>query len=114
VTRASVGFKQVRLHIVLDTDATPDERARLLELTKRYCVVYQTLCHGSLEGSSLCLLGGVSEGSSLCLLGGVSEGSSLCLPGNVHALLNSRSQELKKSGSKTSLNSRLLDFSNSS
>jgi hypothetical protein len=69
----------------MDTDATPDERARLLELTKRYCVVYQTLCHGSLEGSSLCLLGNVSEGSSLCL------------PGNVHALLNSRSQELKKS-----------------
>jgi hypothetical protein len=97
VTRASVGFKQVRLHIVLDTDATPDERARLLELTKRYCVVYQTLCHGSLEGSSLCLPGNVSEGSSLCLPGNVSEGSSLCLPGNVHALLNSRSQELKKS-----------------
>jgi len=42
-----VGFKQVKLHIVLDTDATPDERARLLELTQRYCVVYQTLCHGS-------------------------------------------------------------------
>jgi uncharacterized OsmC-like protein len=44
---APVGFKQIRLHIVLDADATPDEQARLLELTERYCVVYQTLCHGS-------------------------------------------------------------------
>jgi uncharacterized OsmC-like protein len=42
-----VGFKQIRLRIVLDADATPDERARLMELTQRYCVVYQTLCRGS-------------------------------------------------------------------
>ena len=42
-----VGFKQIRLQIVLDTDATPLERARLLELTERYCVVYQTLRCGS-------------------------------------------------------------------
>ena len=42
-----VGFKQIRLHIVLDTGATTDERARLMELTERYCVVYQTLCRGS-------------------------------------------------------------------
>ena len=39
----TVGFKQIRLRIVLDTDATPDEQARLMELTERYCVVYQTL-----------------------------------------------------------------------
>jgi uncharacterized OsmC-like protein len=44
---APVGFKQIRLRIVLDAEATPDEQARLLELTERYCVVYQTLCHGS-------------------------------------------------------------------
>ena len=44
---ARVGFKQIRLLIELDSDAAPDERARLLELTERYCVVYQTLCHGS-------------------------------------------------------------------
>ena len=43
----SVGFKQIRLRIVLDADATPDERARLMELTERYCVVYQTLRCGS-------------------------------------------------------------------
>jgi uncharacterized OsmC-like protein len=42
-----VGFKQIRLRIVLDTDATPDERARLMELTERYCVIYQTLSRGS-------------------------------------------------------------------
>jgi uncharacterized OsmC-like protein len=44
---APVGFKQIRLSIVLDAEATPEERARLLELTERYCVVYQTLCCGS-------------------------------------------------------------------
>ena len=44
---ARVGFKQIRLRIELDSDAAPDERARLLELTERYCVVYQTLCNGS-------------------------------------------------------------------
>ena len=44
---ARVGFKQIRLRIELDSDAAPDERARLFELTERYCVVYQTLCHGS-------------------------------------------------------------------
>ena len=44
---ARVGFKQIRLRIELDSDAAPDERARLLELTECYCVVYQTLCHGS-------------------------------------------------------------------
>jgi uncharacterized OsmC-like protein len=42
-----VGFKQIRLRVVLDADATPEEQARLMELTERYCVVYQTLCRGS-------------------------------------------------------------------
>ena len=42
-----VGFKQIRLAIDLDADATDEERARLLELTQRYCVVYQTLRHGT-------------------------------------------------------------------
>jgi uncharacterized OsmC-like protein len=44
---APVGFKEIRLGIVLDSEATPEEQARLLELTERYCVVYQTLCRGS-------------------------------------------------------------------
>ncbi len=40
---APVGFSGIRLVIDLETDATPTERAKLLELTERYCVVYQTL-----------------------------------------------------------------------
>ena len=40
---ASVGFKAIRLEFALDTDATAEERSRLLELTERYCVVLQTL-----------------------------------------------------------------------
>jgi uncharacterized OsmC-like protein len=40
---APVGFREVRLDITLDTDATDEERRRLIELTERYCVVYQTL-----------------------------------------------------------------------
>jgi uncharacterized OsmC-like protein len=40
---APVGFKTVRLHFDLDTDATTEQLATLLKLTERYCVVYQTL-----------------------------------------------------------------------
>lgn len=40
---APVGFRQIRLSITLDTGASPEERVRLLDLTERYCVVYQTL-----------------------------------------------------------------------
>jgi len=38
-----VGLQQIRLHFELDTDASAQERARLIDLTERYCVVYQTL-----------------------------------------------------------------------
>lgn len=38
-----VGFREVRLRFELDTDATDEQRATLLKLTERYCVVYQTL-----------------------------------------------------------------------
>ena len=38
-----VGFKDIRLHFDLDTDAQEDELQSLFKLTKRYCVVYQTL-----------------------------------------------------------------------
>ncbi len=40
---AAVGFSDLRLRFELDTDATPAERDRLIELTERFCVVYQTL-----------------------------------------------------------------------
>ena len=38
-----VGFKEIRLHFDLDTDASEEQRANLIRLTERYCVVYQTL-----------------------------------------------------------------------
>ena len=38
-----VGFQEIRLTFNLDTDATPEQRDNLLRLTRRYCVVYQTL-----------------------------------------------------------------------
>ena len=40
---AAVGFSDVRLHFQVDSDATPAERDRLIELTERYCIIYQTL-----------------------------------------------------------------------
>lgn len=40
---APVGFKAIRLHFELDTDASPEQVDTLLRLTERYCVVYQTL-----------------------------------------------------------------------
>ena len=41
---APVGFKRIRLHFDLDTDASDEQLSTLLRLTERYCVVYQTLC----------------------------------------------------------------------
>jgi uncharacterized OsmC-like protein len=43
---APVGFRTIRLGIELDTDADPEQRRKLIELTERYCVVYQTLRGG--------------------------------------------------------------------
>jgi uncharacterized OsmC-like protein len=44
VTReAPVGFTAIRLAFDVETTAPPDRLEQLLELTKRYCVVYQTL-----------------------------------------------------------------------
>jgi uncharacterized OsmC-like protein len=40
---APVGFRAIRLHFALDTDATPEQLVSLLKLTERYCVVLQTL-----------------------------------------------------------------------
>jgi uncharacterized OsmC-like protein len=42
---APVGFRTVRLRFDLDADAPPEQLAKLIELTERYCVVYQTLRH---------------------------------------------------------------------
>jgi uncharacterized OsmC-like protein len=38
-----VGFKSVHLHFALDTDASDEQVAKLIQLTERYCVVFQTL-----------------------------------------------------------------------
>ena len=43
---APVGFKEIRLHFNLTTDAPADKVDSLLKLTERYCVVYQTLYKG--------------------------------------------------------------------
>jgi uncharacterized OsmC-like protein len=43
---APVGLQNIRLKIELDADATPEQKTKLIELTERYCVVYQTLRGG--------------------------------------------------------------------
>ena len=42
---APVGFRDIRLRFELDTDASAEQRQKLVELTERYCVVLQTLRH---------------------------------------------------------------------
>jgi uncharacterized OsmC-like protein len=41
----AVGFQNIRLKFVLDTDASQGQLDTLLRLTERSCVVYQTLAH---------------------------------------------------------------------
>ena len=40
---APVGFREIRLAFELDTDAAPEQKQKLIELTERYCVVLQTI-----------------------------------------------------------------------
>ena len=40
---ASVGFRDIRLHFELDTTATDEQIGKLIALTERYCVVFQTI-----------------------------------------------------------------------
>ncbi len=40
---APVGFKEIRLNFDLDTKADSKKVEKLIELTERYCVIYQTL-----------------------------------------------------------------------
>jgi len=42
---APVGFRDIRLRFDLGTEAPRDQVAKVVELTERYCVVYQTLRH---------------------------------------------------------------------
>jgi uncharacterized OsmC-like protein len=43
---APVGFAQIRLRFNVDTDAPQEKLDQLLNLTERYCVVYQTIKSG--------------------------------------------------------------------
>ncbi len=40
---APVGFREIRLGFNLETDASAEQRQKLIELTERYCVVLQTI-----------------------------------------------------------------------
>jgi uncharacterized OsmC-like protein len=42
-----VGFTAIRLSFTLDTDADEEKLQKLIQLTERYCVVYQTLKMGT-------------------------------------------------------------------
>jgi uncharacterized OsmC-like protein len=44
---APVGFRAIRLRIEVDGDLTDEQRASLLKLTERYCVVMQTLVNAT-------------------------------------------------------------------
>ena len=41
-----VGFKTIRLHFNIDSNATAGQMESIKKLTERYCVVYQTLSKG--------------------------------------------------------------------
>ena len=43
---APVGFRDIRLAFDIDGDLTEEQRATLIKLTERYCVVYQTIRNG--------------------------------------------------------------------
>lgn len=43
---AAVGFKNIRLNFILESNATVEQLESLAKLTERYCVVYQTLTKG--------------------------------------------------------------------
>ncbi len=55
---APVGFRSIRLRFALDAELSDEQRANLLRLTERYCVVYQTLRHAPGMSAVLELGGG--------------------------------------------------------
>lgn len=44
---APVGFKEIRLQFNIESNASSEKLETLMKLTERYCVVYQTLNHGT-------------------------------------------------------------------
>jgi uncharacterized OsmC-like protein len=55
---APVGFRAIRLRFDLDTDADAAALGKLIKLTERYCVVYQTLNAGPALGVAMHRVGG--------------------------------------------------------
>lgn len=45
VDNVPVGFKEIRLRFDIESDATKGELDQLIELTDRYCVIFQTMQH---------------------------------------------------------------------
>lgn len=43
---ANVGITNAQLRFNIDSDATPEQIEKLIQLTERYCVIYQTLKQG--------------------------------------------------------------------
>jgi len=43
-----VGFRSIRLYFQLESNATAEQMKTLINLTERYCVVYQTISKGVL------------------------------------------------------------------
>lgn len=43
---APVGFKTIRLHFTIESNATTEQIETIAKLTERYCVVFQTLTKG--------------------------------------------------------------------
>jgi len=44
-TEVPVGYQSIRLHFDLETDASDEQLTKIIQLTERYRVVYQTLKH---------------------------------------------------------------------
>jgi uncharacterized OsmC-like protein len=59
--QAPVGFRQIRVSIQVDTDASAEQQATLLRLTERYCVVLQTLRNPATITASLVAAGGTPQ-----------------------------------------------------
>lgn len=49
----AVGFKTIRLYFILETNAPKEMLEKLLQLTERYCVVYQTITKGTEINTSI-------------------------------------------------------------
>ena len=59
--QAPVGFREIRVSIQVDTDASAEQQATLLRLTERYCVVLQTLRNPATITASLVASGGAPQ-----------------------------------------------------